>query len=635
MKTTQEPSPSKQKEECLKSVKKHKYVVFDFETTSLTPRTGEIKGVAISTRDGDFWLPGDEGKEVMAVVSARTDAILIAHNMAFDYKWLKYKWGIEPVAQLACTMIMAWLLDENYKQYSLDHLIKRFFNHNMIPYEQMAELEGTLFEDSEEVPSLEEYAKEDSHFTLKLFDALLPNIEEQDLLNILLELEMPVCKYIADMEYNGIKISARELSDFRIRVRKEIEEITEKIYTACGQKFLLTSSQQVSKVLFESKKSGGQGFPTNDITEKGKSGFYSTADAVLKRLERAVGKRSEIPGLLLRHRALTKFIDSFAEPFILFLRDSPDGRIHPSFHQVRTVTGRMSASQPNLQQMPTHGAFRDVFIPEEGRIFIGLDFSQIELRVLAHLSQEPKMMQAFKNGDDIHATTQRLLGIEERRAAKVINFGIVYGMGPNSLAEQADISKRQAYIFIEEFFSQYSGIKKYMEHLREKLYKGYPLTLLTGRQRRIYCDRHMDDQERERAFRQYFNSAIQGSAADIMAIAIKKIHQYMQNNPELDIKALIQVHDELMFSVPERNHPYKIYTGIADIMNNAVKLRVPVLVDGYIGNRWVKAMTCPGKCGAHKDDEIDLFKHVAEAYDPDDKETYVVSSCCGGKICYA
>ena len=639
MMTTPEPSLSK----FLDSVSSRKHVVFDFETTSLTPRTGEIKGVAVSTIDGDFWFPGDDGRPVLEDICKREDAWLIAHNMIFDYKWLKYKWGIEPKCQLVCTMIAAWLLDENYKQYSLDHLVKRFFDHDMIPYKAIAEMEGTLFEHGAEVPTLEEYAKEDSHFTFLLFQALLKALEEQGLLRVLLELEMDVAKYIADMEYNGIKVDPKELSDFRIRVRGDIEKVTKKIYDTVGKKFLLTSSQQVSGVLFGEKKDGGLEYPTSitkgarveDITKKGKSGFYGTGAAVLKKLVREVKRKDKVPEMLLEHRELTKFIDSFAEPFIHFIKDSPDGRIHPSFHQVRTVTGRLSASQPNLQQMPTRGSFRNVFVPEEGRIFIGLDFSQIELRILAHLSKEPRMMEAFNRGEDIHATTQRLLKTDDRRHAKVINFGIVYGMGANSLAEQAGISKRKAYQFIDAFFSQYSGIKRFMDHMREKLYKEEPYVLLSGRYRRVLCDRSMDDYERERAFRQYFNSAIQGGAADIMGVAIKRIHQFFQDHPEIDCKPLIQVHDELLFSIDERHHPFQTYCKIAKFMEGAVKLRVPVVVDGYIGKRWVKAMTCPEKCGAHKDDEIDIREHVAKAWDPDDKQEYVVTSCCGAKICYA
>jgi len=264
-----------------------------------------------------------------------------------------------------------------------------------------------------------------------------------------------------------------------------------------------------------------------------------------------------------------------------------------------------------------------------------LDFSQIELRILAHLSREPRMIEAFNKGDDIHATTQKLLETDDRRHAKVINFGIVYGMGANSLSEQAGISKTKAYKFIDQFFEQYAGIKKFMDHMREKLWDEKPYKLISGRFRRVPYDRSMDDYERERAFRQYFNSAIQGGAADIMGVAIKRVRDYLMSHPEIDCKPLIQVHDELLFSIDERHHPFQTYCEIAKCMEDAVKLRVPVVVDGYIGDRWVKAMTCPGKCGAHEDDEIDVRADVAKAWDPDDKEEYVVTSCCGAKICYA
>lgn len=413
---------SKEKRECLESISSSEYVCYDFETTSLSPRTGEIDGVAISTDDGDWWFPEDSGKDVLHTCAMREDLCLIAHNQAFDYKWLKYKWEIEPKCQLADTMIAMWLLDENYKRYSLDHAVKRFFDHDMISYEQVTALHGTLFEGSTDSPSLGEYAKEDSRYCLKLFHALFKPLKEQGLLKVFFELEMPVCKFIADMEYNGIKISAKNLGDFRLNARKELEDTADEIYELCGKKFLLTSPQQVSEILFDSKKKGGLGLPTKDITEKGKSGYYSTSKEVLERLVDKVSNK--VPKLLLKHRELSKAIDSFSEPFVQLLRESTDQRVHPSFHQIGTVTGRLSASGPNLQQMPAKGGFRDVFVPEEGNIFIGADFSQVELRVLAHLSEEPRMLEAFRNGDDIHDKTRELMGLpsgtQGRKIAKCV-----------------------------------------------------------------------------------------------------------------------------------------------------------------------------------------------------------------------
>lgn len=635
MMTTKAPSPSKT--ECLESVSVRKYIAFDFETTDFSPLDGDIVGVAIATDDGKWWFTEDDGKDILQLVANREDAWLIAHNMEFDYKWLRYKWGIDPKCQLVCTMILAWLLDENYKHYGLKHLVKRFFGHTMTEYEEVIARQD---EESEDAPSMEEYAKEDAEYCLKLFYVLYGFVKDQELTRVFLKMEMPVCRFISDMEWTGIKISATELGDLRIQNRKEMSDLVNEIYDHCGKKFNIASSQQVGGILFAPKSEGGLGLPTEGITEKGKSGHYSTSSKVLKRLKKR--SKNKIVDLLLRHRELSKFMDSFTEPFIELLRTSTDQRIHPSFHQVRTVTGRLSSSKPNFQQMPTKGNFRNVFVPDEGRIFIGVDFSQIELRVLAHLSKDKTMTETFVNGEDIHDTTRRLMGLPDdtqgRRVAKIINFGIVYGMGPEALSETAGISKRDAQKFIETFYDQYPGIGRYQQYLRGRLYKGYPLKLLTGRLRRVPIDGERTDYGREQAFRKYFNSAIQGGAADIMGISMRNLGEWMRDvRPE--VKCLAQIHDELLFSLPETTNVYKIYQEIIDIMENVVELKVPIVADGYIGYRWMKQMVCPKCKGKYIDDEdgeekvreLDLFEDI----NIEEKEgiKIITSGCCGATIC--
>jgi len=627
------------KDACLESVSRQKYVAFDFETTDFSPIEGEIVGVAIATDDGEWWLDKDDGKDVLQLIANREDVWLIAHNMEFDYSWLRYKWGIVPKCQLVCTMIAAWMLDENYKHYGLKHLVSRFFSYTMTEYSEVTALDGTLFAGDPTLPSMEEYAKEDAEYCLKLFYVLYGFLKEQNLTKVFLKMEMPVCSFIADMEHTGIKISAKELGDLRLSNRKELSDLTTEIYDSCGKKFNIASSQQVGQILFSSKVEGGLELPTEGITERGKNGHYSTSSKVLKRLKKK--SRNKVVKLLLRHRELSKFIDSFTEPFVELLRTSSDQRIHPSFHQTRTVTGRLSSSKPNFQQMPTKGNFRNVFIPDDDRIFIGVDFSQIELRVLAHLSKDPTMTKAFVNGDDIHDTTRKLMGLPDttqgRRVAKVINFGIVYGMGPDALAETAGISRAKAMKFIDTFYDQYSGIRDYQNYLRQKLYKGVPLTLLTGRMRRVLCEKSTEF-ELEGAFRKYFNSAIQGGAADIMGISMRNLGEWMRYEAP-EVRCLAQIHDELLFSVPQTSNVYKYYERIIGIIESVVTLRVPIVADGYIGYKWMKQMVCP-KCkgkyeenGEIKTNALNLFEDVDVVPDVATGIRQIVSGCCQALIC--
>jgi DNA polymerase-1 len=425
------------------------------------------------------------------------------------------------------------------------------------------------------------YAGEDAFITYLLYYRLLEefeNLEIQKLLNNARDLEIPILKVLQKMEQNGIKVDNSFLEDFKKEVETDLNQLTQTIYTIAGHKFNINSTKQLGVVLFDELDL--------QIIKKTKTG-YSTDEKVLNALK----DDHEIIVKLLEYRELFKLFSTYIKPLLTLSKLNDDHKIFTSFIQTGTATGRLSSKDPNLQNIPAKSNYgkkiREGFIAQEGNIFIGIDYSQIELRLLAHFSEDEVLLKAFNNNEDIHlATATKLFGTEakeKRHIAKTVNFGLLYGMGSKKLSQTLDISTKEAKIIIDNYFLAFKSIKAYMRTIEEKTEElGYSETLL-GRRR--YFDFENANGMQLAAFkRESVNAVFQGSAADLIKLSMLEIDNLIQKN-NLEAKILLQIHDELIFEVAkEKADEYKNI--FENIMKNIVKLKVPLDCSVNIGYSW-------------------------------------------------
>ncbi len=416
----------------------------------------------------------------------------------------------------------------------------------------------------------------------KLYSVTMKMIEEQEELDLFKNIEMPTSKVLAKMQYNGIYVDKEELIEYGRKLKSEIEEKTEKIYNLCGQEFNINSTKQLGKVLFEDLK-----LP---VQKKKKSG-YSTDVEVLEKL------REEHPVIneILDYRQLMKLNSTYVEGMIPYI-NSKTNRIHSFFHQTVTATGRISSTEPNLQNIPTRfepgKQLRKAFKPEEGNIFIDADYSQVELRVFAHISQDENMINAFKQGEDIHREVASKVfnkdieevTSEERSKAKAVNFGIVYGISDFGLGEQIKVPRKVAKEYIEEYLKKYSGIKKYMDKNNEEAKeKGY-VTTEFGRRRNVPELKSQNFMVRQFGSRAALNMPIQGTAADIMKLAMIEVEKQIEER-KLKTKLLLQIHDELLLEVPKEEEN-EVKEMLKKSMEQIVELSVPLIAEVSTADNW-------------------------------------------------
>jgi len=492
-------------------------------------------------------------------------------------------------------MVAAWILDPERNNYSLDSLSVFFFRANPIAYNDVVP-KGSTF-DAVPLETACRYSAEDADFCLRLKEHLEgklrpdakaakqdPKSSEKDPQSaetLFKDLEMPLLPILAEMEGEGIRIEPRVLKDYGIELGKELESIQAKTYKIVGHEFNLSSTKQLQKVLFEERKLK----PGKKI----KTG-YSTDVAVLEELAR----EDEVPALILRHRTLSKLKSTYVDT----LADEADrnGRLHTNFDQTGTATGRLSSREPNLQNIPIRDEegrrIREAFTAKPGWVLISADYSQIELVVLAHLSGDKNLVSAFTEGKDVHARTASLIfGLDEkkvlseqRRIAKTINFGVMYGMSAFRLANELNISRTDAAAFIEAYFKTYSGIREHIESLIRKTEEsGYASTIL-GRRRFIPAINSRNKTEKAAAERVAVNTPIQGSAADIVKTAMIKLDRAL-TAVESPARLLLQVHDELILECP-KDAAKETCALVKSEMENAVKLTIPLRVSVETGKRW-------------------------------------------------
>lgn len=507
----------------------------------------------------------------------------IGYKLKQDYILLK-QIGIELDKLDFDIEIAGYIIDSIKNKYDIETLSLRYLNLEVSQYTKQEEKQKQLdlFSMQEEDQSEKTKACIYVYVISKLYPATKKMLEEQGELELFQNIEMPTAEALAKMQYTGIAIDKEELIEYGTKLKKEIEEKTRKIYELSGQEFNINSTKQLGKVLFEDLK-----LP---VQKKKKSG-YSTDVEVLEKL------REEHPVIneILDYRQLMKLNSTYVEGMIPYV-NAETNRIHSYFHQTVTATGRISSAEPNLQNIPTRfevgKKLRKVFKPKKGCIFIDADYSQIELRVFAHISKDEKMIQAFKDGNDIHSEVASKVfdkkidevTSEERTKAKAVNFGIVYGISDFGLGEQLHISRKEAKQYIEQYLEKYSGIKEYMQKIDEEAKeKGYVSTIF-GRRRNIPELKSQNFMVRQFGSRVALNMPIQGTAADIMKLAMIEVNKQIEKKG-LKSRLVLQIHDELLLEVPE-DEIDKAIELLKKSMENIVELSVPLIADVTKANDW-------------------------------------------------
>jgi DNA polymerase-1 len=485
------------------------------------------------------------------------------------------------------------VINPGLRQHNLDYLAQHYLHHKMIPFEEMVgKGKNQRTFDQVDVEQAKVYSCEDADMTLQLRAILEEQLKKDLNQDLFYDLEMKLIPVLMDMEAAGIKIDVKFFQEMSKRFAKQLKEIESQVYAEAGMEFNINSPQQVGVVLFEKLQ-----LPLQKKTLKTKT--YSTDVKVLKQLASdSGGVPHPMPKLLLRYRTLTKLKSTYLDALIKIIHPRT-GRVHTSFNQTVTATGRLSSSNPNLQNIPIRGEegreIRKGFIAENGCLLLSSDYSQIELRVFAHYSNDKGMIRAFENELDIHASTAaEIMGValdgvkpDMRRIAKAINFGIIYGMGPQKLSEELGIDLKTAKEYIARYYERYQGVVRYREEMvasaREK---GY-VTTLFNRRRYLPDIQHQNRIIQSEAERMAINTPIQGTAADLIKKAMIRIHDRLKEE-KLGTRLLLQVHDELVFEVPEREMK-QISMLVREEMEGVHKLRVPLKVDIKVGVNWDEA----------------------------------------------
>ncbi len=573
-----------------------KLLVIDTETTSLIARNARLVGISLCVDLKKAWyvpighldvennfvegqLSQQEVRAALQPFLLSKELVKIGHNLKYDFTVIKQQWGIELAEPLADTLIAAYLLECEGRSLKLDALcLQRGFK--MTSFDEV--VAGDRREDCFAYVDIEKagiYSCEDVYGTLVLWQEFEALLSEKGVMELFQKIEMPILVILARMEMAGICIDPVVLSDLSVEFTGKLAVLEDQIHALAGHAFNINSPQQLAQILFEE-----QGLPHGRKTKTG----LSTDVKVLEQL----AKKHELPALILRYRTLTKLLSTYVDKLPMS-QDVKSGRIHSSFNQAVTATGRLSSSDPNLQNIPIRteegGRIRGAFIPGDGLIFLSADYSQIDLRVLAHYSQDNALLKAFRTGEDIHTRTAAeifavsplLVTSEMRRVAKSINFGIVYGMSSFGLASQLDIGRKEAQRFIDSYFRLYTGVQKFMEDIviqaREK---GYVTTLL-GRRRAVPEINSKNRVRREFAERMAINTPIQGTAADIIKLAMIRCEDAIKESG-LSASLLLQIHDELVFELPEAELEQTMPI-IKAAMENALELDVPLVVNFEVG----------------------------------------------------
>ncbi len=582
--------------ELLNTLHHNKEFCFDSETTSLDTYVAEIVGLSFAVKPFEaYYIPFPENQqEAQSIVNEfkplfeDESKTLIGQNIKYDLQVLK-NYGIEIKNKLFDTMIAHFLIQPEMR-HNMNVLAETYLNYSPISIETLIGKKGknqTSMRDAE-IEAIKEYAAEDADVTLQLEKVFAPKLEENKLEKLFHDVEVPLVHVLADMEREGVRIDTKVLNDYSAQLEKEIVQIDDEIQKLAGTPFNVSSPKQVGEILFEYLK-------IIDKPKKTKTGQYSTGEDVLAKLT----DKHPIVGKILEYREAMKLKNTYVDTLPLLV-NFKTGRLHTSYNQVVAVTGRLSSDNPNLQNIPVRterGRYiRKAFIPrDENHILLSADYSQIELRIVASISKDPNMCEAFRLGKDIHtATAAKVYGIDEsevtkemRYKAKSVNFGIIYGQGAFGLAENIGVSRTEAKQLIDNYFREYSSIKKYMDDtINFAREHGFVQTLL-GRKRWLRDITSNNAVVRGYAERNAINAPIQGSAADMIKVAMISIQKELKKQ-NFKSKMILQVHDELIFDV-EKSELDAIKPVIEEHMKHALPLDVPLEVGMGIGLNWLEA----------------------------------------------
>jgi DNA polymerase-1 len=568
---------------------------FDTETTGLDPRTDKLVGISFSVKPHEAWfvtLPPDEKESAKALEIFRPlfeneQIEKTGHNLKFDIAMLRAA-GIEVRGKLFDTMLAHYLLDPD-QRHGLDKLAGTHLGYAPVPITALiGEKKSEQISMADvAVEKLVDYACEDADVTIQLRQILEPQLEKRKLRNVFDTIECPLIPVLVEMEANGIALDTAALKEISGRLAGEIAGYEKKVYELAGHEFNLNSPKQLGEVLFDELKLA-------DKPKKTKTGQYTTNEEVLDQL----ATEHEIARVILDYREATKLKSTYVDALPECI-SKKTGRIHTSFSQAVTTTGRLASSDPNIQNIPVRTEqgqeIRRAFVAGSKEFtLLAADYSQIELRIMAHLSGDQHMKAAFESGEDIHtATAARVFGValadvtsDMRRKAKMVNFGIIYGISAFGLAQRLRIPRKEAAEIIESYFKQYPAVKACMDGIIETARnKGYVETI-AGRRRHIRDINTANGTVRAAAERYAINAPIQGSAADMIKIAMIRIHDMLKQK-HAKTRMLLQVHDELVFELHKDEHD--LIEDIRNLMSDALPLSVPVIVDCGTGNNWLEA----------------------------------------------
>ena len=582
-------------------INKSKAFAIDTETDSLDTVSANLIGISLSISENEACyipiahsyedcpkqLSMDYVVDNLGPIIEKNQDKAIGQNLKFDIPILA-RHGIKITKFLADTMLMSYVLNSTATRHGMDRLADYYINYTTTKYTDVTGTASKQISFSEvKLDVASDYAAEDADITLRLYNVLAPMLKEKPNQEKLLhDIEYPLVHVLSRVEQNGAKIDKKKLAKHSKELGLKIDDLSSQAYKIAGEEFNLDSPKQLLEILYEKQK-----LPVLKKTPKGQP---STNEDTLKRLS----EEYELPKIILQYRTLAKLKSTYTDSLIN-IENPKTERIHTSYQQAVTSTGRLSSTEPNLQNIPIKTAegrrIREAFVPEKGNTLISADYSQIELRIMAHLSNDKNLTHAFNNNIDVHSSTAaEVFGVsiddvsqDQRRSAKAINFGLMYGMSAFGLTRQLGIPRAEAQEYLDTYFARYTGVRDYMDNIKAKAKEDKFVETIMGR--RLYLNEinAANGLRRQAAERAAINAPLQGSAADIIKKAMLDIDQLLLNEMQ-EVKMIMQVHDELVFECPKENAD-KVMKMMKDTMEQTVELNIPLIAEAAIGNNWNEA----------------------------------------------
>ena len=584
-----------------KKIDRSSVFAIDTETSSLDTMTADLIGISLACNEGEgCYIPISHSYEGMpeqvplnminktlGLAITKNQKKLVGQNLKFDLPMLN-RHGIKVEEFQGDTMLMSYVLNSTGTRHGLDRMAQHYLNYEPMKYEEVVGTASKQINFAQvEIQAATFYAAEDADITLRLFNHLNKKLEDQPkLINLLQSIEYPMLESLIKVETNGAKIDEKMLSKYSDELAIKIEELSKASFEMAGEEFNMDSPKQLVEILYNKLD-----LPVFKKTPKGQP---STNEGTLQRL----AEQFELPKIIIEYRRLAKLKSTYTDSLIN-IQHPITKRIHTSYQQAVTSTGRLSSTEPNLQNIPIKTAegrkIREAFIPEKGNVLISADYSQIELRIMAHLSGDKNLTYAFNNNIDVHSSTaSEVFNIpledvtaEHRRSAKAINFGLIYGMSAFGLTRQLGIPRHEAQAYLDTYFERYTGVKKYMDSTKELAKKNLFVETILGRKLHVASINDSNGLRRQAAERAAINAPLQGSAADIIKKAMVDVDQWIgDDNP--NIKLIMQVHDELIFEA-NKDFANDAIGHIVKLMESTIDLNIPLIVDANKGKNWNEA----------------------------------------------